>query len=249
MLVITTLLRGLLPATGWTLYGAQFGATGEMLCWLMVLGLRVEHLRETAERSRREHDLLDALAHTDPLTGLANRRGLERALAAGMGDGPRADGRTALKALFLLDLDGFKQINDQLGHEAGDAVLTTIAQRLKGAVRAGDLVARLGGDEFVVLAAGLNSPDDAQAVGRKLLAQFDPPILLAGGELRRVGATVGYSLACGPVGDGAAWMGEADTAMYSGKHAGKRQLVAYADFGRLADCAGKVPRTAEAQPG
>jgi diguanylate cyclase (GGDEF)-like protein len=230
MLVITTLLRGLLPVNGWTLYGAQFGATGEMLCWLMVLGLRVEHLREAAERSRREHDLLDALAHTDPLTGLANRRGLERVLAAGIGDGPRADGRAPLKALFLLDLDGFKQINDQLGHEAGDAVLTTLAQRLKGATRAGDLVARIGGDEFVVLATGLNTPADAAAVGCKLLAQFEQPLLLAGGQLRRIGGTVGYSLASGPVRDANAWMREADAAMYAGKSAGKLRLVAYAEL-------------------
>ncbi len=230
MLVIATLLRGLLPVNGWTLYGAQFGATGEMLCWLMVLGLRVEHLREVAERARREHDLLDALAHTDPLTGLANRRGLERVLAAGIGDGPRAGGRAPLKALFLLDLDGFKQINDQLGHEAGDAVLTTLAQRLREATRAGDLVARIGGDEFVVLATGLNTPADAAAIGRKLLAQFEQPLLLADGQLRRIGGTIGYSLASGPVRDANAWMREADAAMYAGKSAGKLRLVAYAEL-------------------
>ena len=132
--------------------------------------------------------------------------------------------------MLYIDLDGFKQINDQLGHEAGDAVLTTLAQRLRKASRAGDLVARLGGDEFVVVATGLSSPEDAEVVGRKLLAQFEQPILLPGGLLQRLGGTIGYSLASGPLRDASAWMREADAAMYAGKSAGKQRLVAYADL-------------------
>ena len=228
MIMVAVLLRGLLPATPWTLYGAQLGAIGEMLSWLVVLNLKVDHLRRAAESNQREHDLMQALAHTDPLTGLANRRGLERALAAGVGSVARADARTPAMALFMLDLDGFKQINDQQGHEAGDVVLTTLARRLKDATRAGDVLARLGGDEFVVLATGLSSPADAAAVGRKLLAQFEAPILLSGGALCRVGGTIGYSVARGPVSDVAAWLAEADAAMYAGKRAGKLQLVDHA---------------------
>lgn len=228
MIMVAVLLRGLLPATPWTLYGAQLGAIGEMLSWLVVLNLQVDHLRRTAESNQREHDLMQALAHTDPLTGLANRRGLERALAMGIGSVARGDARTPDMALFMLDLDGFKQINDQLGHEAGDEVLTTLARRLRGSTRAGDLVARLGGDEFVVLATSLSSPADAAAVGRKLMAQFEAPILLSGGKLCRVGGTIGYSVARAPVSDVSGWLAEADAAMYAGKHAGKLQLVDHA---------------------
>lgn len=228
MIMVAVLLRGLLPATPWTLYGAQLGAIGEMLSWLVVLNLKVDHLRRAAESSQREHDLMQALAHTDPLTGLANRRGLERALAAGLGQASRADARTPSMALFMLDLDGFKQINDQLGHEAGDVVLTTLARRLKEATRAGDVVARLGGDEFVVLATGLSCPADAAAVGRKLLTQFEAPILVGGATLCKVGGTIGYSVARGPVSDVPAWLAEADAAMYAGKHAGKMRLVDHA---------------------
>lgn len=228
MIMVAVMLRGLLPATTWTLYGAQLGAIGEMLSWLVVLNLKVDHLRRSAESSQREHDLMQALAHTDPLTGLANRRGLDRALAQGVGSAARADGRRPDMALFMLDLDGFKQINDQLGHEAGDAVLTALARRLKQATRAGDLVARLGGDEFVVLATGLSGPADAAAVGRKLMAQFEAPILLSGGTLCRVGGTIGYSVATAPVHDVSGWLAEADAAMYVGKRAGKLQLVDHA---------------------
>lgn len=227
LVMITTLLRGVWPANFWTLHGGQLGAAGEMLCWLLVLGLRVEHLREAAERTRREHDLLDALAHTDALTGLANRRGLERALA----QGPEAslqDG--TLAALYLLDLDGFKQVNDELGHEAGDLVLVTVARRLREVTRQADVLARLGGDEFVVMVRGLKCSPDARKLGLKLLGQFEQPHLLGDGRLHRVGATIGYSLAAGPVRDLAAWLREADAAMYAGKQQGRHTLTCHADL-------------------
>lgn len=227
LVLITTLLRGVWPANFWTLHGGQLGAAGEMLCWLLVLGLRVEHLREAAERTRREHDLLDALAHTDALTGLANRRGLDRALAHGPA-GAGQDG--TLSALYLLDLDGFKQVNDELGHEAGDLVLVTVAHRLREVTRQADVLARLGGDEFVVMVRGLKSSRDARKLGLKLLGQFEQPHLLGDGRLHRVGATIGYSLAAGPVRDVAAWLREADAAMYAGKQQGRHTLTDHADL-------------------
>lgn len=232
LIQLTTLLRGLWPANAWTIHGAQLGAIGEMLCFLMVLGLRVEHLREAAERSRREHDLLHALAHTDALTGLSNRRGLELALAACRSETLAHDGRPApYRALFALDLDGFKQINDQLGHEAGDEVLREVARRLRDVMRQSDVVARPGGDEFVVLAQSLKTPADAALIGQKLLEQFRAPHRLLGGRHERaVGVTIGYSLVQGAAPDPAEWSRRADAAMYAGKQAGKNCVVDHADI-------------------
>lgn len=232
LILFTTLLRGLWPANAWTIHGAQLGAIGEMLCFLMVLGLRVEHLRETAERSRREHDLLHALAHTDALTGLSNRRGLEMALAACHHEIAPHDGRPVrYRALFALDLDGFKQINDQLGHEAGDEVLREVARRLRDVMRQSDVVARPGGDEFVVLAQSLKTPADAALIGQKLLEQFRAPHRLLGGRHERaVGVTIGYSLVQGAAPEPAEWSRRADTAMYAGKQAGKNCVVDHADI-------------------
>lgn len=247
LVLITTLLRGAWPAHFWTLHGGQIGAAGEMLCWLLVLGLRVEHLREAADRTRREHDLLDALAHTDALTGLANRRGLERALTWPLHPTQSAHAAAAdatLSALYLLDLDGFKQVNDELGHEAGDLVLVTVAHRLREVTRQADVLARLGGDEFVVLAHGLKTRDDALKLGRKLLGQFEQPQLLGDGRLQRVGATIGYSLAAGPVRDPAAWLREADAAMYAGKQLGRHTLTDHADLQGRTACAAPAAQPA-----
>lgn len=112
-------------------------------------------------------------ATRDPLTGLANRRHLEdRAADLDEGD-----------AVAFLDLNGFKAINDDHGHPAGDALLAQIGRRLQDAVRTGDLVARFGGDEFVVLIVGTRSAADVGVVAQKLLAVFDIPFDLNGEEV------------------------------------------------------------------
>jgi diguanylate cyclase (GGDEF)-like protein len=113
----------------------------------------LQALRDAAstvlERIRLESELVRQ-AHVDPLTGVANRRAFEQAL-----DEALLAGGSSGVAVMLLDLDGFKQINDTLGHDAGDQLLTVLAARLSEAVRSGDLVARLGGDEFVVMLRGV----------------------------------------------------------------------------------------------
>jgi len=218
-LCITALLRGLLPVNFWTQHLFQFSALLEMLLCTRVLGLRIAGVRRHAERAALEHAALVALAHTDPLTGLPNRRGLQTALAAAL---PHCRGHSAL-AVFLLDLDGFKPINDRLGHDAGDALLVQVGQRLRQQVRQGDLVARLGGDEFVIMAPGIASEAEAMVLGRKLLAAFNQQFSV-GGETCRVGLTIGFALAPHDGSTADDLLKRADAAMYAGKQAGRNTV-------------------------
>ncbi len=216
VLSIVCLLAGWLPLNFWTLHGFQFASMIEMASWTMVLGERVDAIRRTAAAVKTERDTLHAMAHTDVLTGLLNRRGLQDALAPMLA----AASPRRLLALYVLDLDGFKAVNDRLGHDAGDALLVDVAQRLRAQLRGTDLLARLGGDEFVVAVGGLAAEADAARVGDNLLAAFRNPFV-AGGEPCRVGLTIGYALA--PPDDTTleGLMKRADAAMYGGKQAGK----------------------------
>ena len=129
-------------------------------------------------------------AGTDPLTGLANRRvlleRLDRALEA-----RRERERSA--ALLLLDLDGFKLVNDTLGHDAGDKLLIEVARRLEGAVRKSDLVARLGGDEFAVLVHGVGSVSQLERVARRILSAFQQPMRIER-KWQEIACSVGAAL-------------------------------------------------------
>jgi diguanylate cyclase (GGDEF)-like protein len=180
VLTMAALLRGYVPSNFWTQHAFQFGSLFEMLMWMCVLGVRVDGLRAAAQRADLERDALRALAHTDPLTGLPNRRGLNEVLARVL---PTA-ATERMVAVYLLDLDGFKPINDRLGHDAADELLIGVARRLESTLRGSDVVARLGGDEFVAVATGLRGDTEARAIGRKLLAAFEEPIAAAGQPCR-----------------------------------------------------------------
>jgi diguanylate cyclase len=160
-------------------------------------------MKGTADRFRLE-------AETDPLTALPNRRAFERRLRSILG---RREADRSL-ALLILDLDGFKEINDRLGHVAGDAVLCEVAARLRAAVRAGDMVARWGGDEFVVLCREVCHDAVAQIAG-KLAELVDVPVVVAGGETR-VSASVGWAVASAEQ-TPADLIAAADAAMYAVK--------------------------------
>ena len=148
-----------------------------------------------------------------------NRRGLSEALEQALA----RSSAQRLAAVYLLDLDGFKAVNDRLGHEAGDEVLVGVARRLQALLRGSDVVARLGGDEFVVVAAGLSGDADAQAIGRKLLDGFREPFVAAG-EACRIGITIGYALAPLDGRDANGLLKRADAAMYAGKQAGRHRM-------------------------
>jgi diguanylate cyclase (GGDEF)-like protein len=130
------------------------------------------------------------LAFQDPLTGLANRRQFDEALNAAIAAPPRAGGS---HAVFLLDLNGFKQVNDVYGHGVGDEVLTIVAQRLSGAVREGDLVARVGGDEFAILSRHLMGAEAATNIAMRVLHALEEPIL-AGRKGHQIGSGIGIAL-------------------------------------------------------
>lgn len=155
-----------------------------LLIGLLIFSIRRyrDQKREVARRMASERQVRE-LAYQDPLTGLPNRRQFEGALQVAAASPPRAD---AVHAVFMIDLNGFKNINDTYGHDAGDAVLIAIAQRLLAAVREGETVARLGGDEFVVLAQHLMGPEAAANIAKRLLSCFADPVYV-----RETGHTVG----------------------------------------------------------
>lgn len=219
VLVIVGLLLGAFPVGFWTLHAFQFASMLEMVTWMLVLGERVQAIRRGAVAVLGEHARMRSLAQTDPLTGLLNRRGLDEALA------PMLAGCSTRQvlAVYLLDLDGFKPVNDQHGHETGDALLVAVAQRLRAQLRSHDAVCRLGGDEFVVALAGLSGPEEAERIGLKILGAFQEPFWIHG-LCCRVGMTVGYAVAPHDDLSVAGLLKRADAAMYAGKQAGKNCL-------------------------
>ena len=218
--VMVCLVQGWVPANFWTMHSFQFGATLDMLLFFRVLGLRANAAQAQALEAMRERDLMRSLAHTDHLTGLSNRRGLQLALqSALMQCGPRQ-----LVGIYLLDLDGFKPVNDAHGHDVGDDLLVAVSHRLQNSVRNDiDLVARLGGDEFIIMARNLATPEQAHELGRSLLRAFEHPFTLSHLHLQ-VGLTIGYSLAPLDSEDAQGLIRLADAAMYEGKQGGKRTV-------------------------
>jgi len=156
-----------------------------------------------------EADLLRRSRH-DPLTGLANRAELERSLEFVLAD--------ASATVLFCDLDGYKQVNDRFGHSIGDRVLTVVAERLRGALRCGDVLARVGGDEFVAVCPSM-PPDDRARIVTRLEDALATPI-----RIDSIEATIGVSIgsATGTPGtDATALIAEADAAMYEVKAARK----------------------------
>jgi diguanylate cyclase (GGDEF)-like protein len=218
-LSIVGLLAGWVALSFWSLHGFQFGATAEMLMWMAVLARRVQAVHDQARVLRGDRDRLHSLAHTDALTGLLNRRGLHEALVTRVA---LASPQTFV-AIYVLDLDGFKAVNDRLGHDAGDALLVAVGQRLQRQLRTTDLVGRLGGDEFVLAASGFNDAADAARLGDQVLRAFDAPFELPAGTCA-VGATIGYALAPQDGQDLDLLLKRADQALYAGKEDGRRQV-------------------------
>ena len=173
-------------------------------------------------RVKRDEAELQRLANYDPLTQLPNRRLLSARLAQSLARSRRNGGRTAL---LSIDLDGFKTVNDSLGHPVGDELLICIAQRLQERVRAGDALGRLGGDEFLVIVEALHHPEEAAGLARDLLAAIARPVTLAGGQEVYVTASIGISVfpddGCS---DATAMMRDADAALYLAKAQGRNRF-------------------------
>ena len=181
-------------------------------------------LHDITERKQveaiREHE-----ATHDPLTGLLNRRGMFDLLSQAIA---RVKRTRASLALLFIDLDGFKQINDTHGHEAGDAVLREVAARLQASIRQTDTAARLGGDEFTVILENIkHGIPDANMLAQKILETLQHPI-----QLDSVTATISASIGISmhhPDDERSAdqLVNAADSAMYTAKHAGKNQVCVH----------------------
>jgi diguanylate cyclase (GGDEF)-like protein len=217
--IVIGVIKGQIGLNFWTNHAFQFGATLDMLVFMRVLGLRTQAIQAAAKNAALERDAMHSLAHADALTGLPNRRGLNSMLMAAL---PSCT-QDRLLAIYVLDLDGFKPINDQYGHDVGDELLVAVAWRLQSHMRASDVVARLGGDEFVVMAAGLHNDLQAQDLGNTLLDAFRKPFALTRYTCS-VGLTIGYVLAPQDGSDATTLLKRADAAMYVGKQSGKHCL-------------------------
>ena len=190
----------------------------------MITGLSfqsVSHLyRSTIEYHTARHDLA-SLAKYDALTGLANRLLLRDRFQSSMADIHRS-GQSL--ALFYLDLDGFKAINDQHGHPAGDAVLEQVAHRLEATVRSNDTVARIGGDEFAVLQVGLYHDDEAELLARRIIIRLSEPYYI-NGIVMHVSVSIGIAIAPKQSVALEELLNGADAALYKAKMKGKSQAM------------------------
>jgi diguanylate cyclase (GGDEF)-like protein len=178
-----------------------------VLAWVVKLRKRI---RESEERFRH-------LANHDSLTGLASRLVLADTLAAALATAQR---HHSAVALLMLDLDEFKEINDTLGHQAGDEVLRVSARRIQLAVRSSDTVVRVGGDEFVVLLPGLRDLRMAERIAASIVETLSTPIQI-GGLRVAVSASVGISTVSGGDLDADVLLRQADVALYRAKERGK----------------------------
>ena len=183
---------------------------------LAVLWLLLFRTVSNASRRLRNHALENArLALLDPLTGLPNRRLLSERLDREAAEVEQTDRPVAL---LILDIDGFKDINDTMGHDVGDELLVQVARRIRDVARDGDTVARLGGDEFAVLMPSVGHVDKATELARRILDQFGRPFDLQAISLH-VDSSIGVVLLPDHADDQTTLMRRADVAMYAAKRA------------------------------
>ena len=181
----------------------------------------VMNARDVTERVRLEDELTHQAYH-DGLTGVANRALFRDRLDQAIAIAART---RATFAVLVVDLDGFKAVNDSLGHDAGDELLTAVARRFEEVLRPGDTIARFGGDEFGLL---LDGADDSRAVevARRLLARLSEPLDVAGRQLS-LGASIGVALHPRDGEDGDELVRRADVAMYAAKEAGRGRVETF----------------------
>lgn len=178
--------------------------------------------QDITDRKRQEEEAR-FLAYHDTLTGLPNRRLLDDRLRQAVFLAQRRDTRVAV---MVIDLDQFKQVNDALGHRAGDAVLREASHRIAGCVRKADTLARHGGDEFVVVIPDLHQDGDSQVVAEKILRALEPAFHVDGRDFT-IGASIGISLYPTDAGDGESALRNADVAMYRAKQLGRNNYRFY----------------------
>lgn len=174
----------------------------------------IQQLAEQVEQDKQE---IARIAYLDDLTGLPSRRLIKDRLQQALKDSAREEKKTAV---LFIDLDGFKSVNDEFGHDAGDAVLQAVATRCSERLRGSDTFARNGGDEFVAILKGVSDQDYAEQLARDLIELISNPVLVNGQSVA-VGASIGISMNPDHGTTYDSLMKSADQAMYQAKQAGK----------------------------
>lgn len=215
MLAVSTLLVVFLSDIN-RIYFQLARATRELFDANRRLSATIEEKDAVLIELQQSEEHIRRMAYHDPVTGLPNRRLLMDALAHTLAQGARHNHSTGL---LFLDLDRFKQVNDTLGHDVGDALLKEVAIRLKQCVRAGDTVARLGGDEFVIVLPEISGPGDAIAAADKILVLVAEPMDILGHRIE-IAVSIGIVTGAGPGLEVEAFVRRADEAMYAAKKAG-----------------------------
>ena len=183
----------------------------------LLAGIGLWLLAGAMVKRQRAEDEIEHMAHFDLLTGLPNRPLLYDRMGIALSNAQR---NKQVLAVFFLDLDGFKDVNDTLGHEAGDEVLIEVAHRLKQCVRGSDTVARLGGDEFVLVLSSTLNPAGSVAIATKIISALSEPIMFNDHPCT-VGASIGIATYPKDGETQDALLSKADAAMYVAKEAGK----------------------------
>ena len=198
-------------------FGADDLRLLEALANNAAVALQYDRLEQAVNKLQSLQDQLHHQAYHDPLTDLPNRTLFMERVRQELAD----DGEAAV---LFVDVDDFKTINDSLGHAVGDALLVSVAERMRSCVRPEDTIARLGGDEFAVMIPGVGDPlVDGRAVARRILKAFELPVQ-AGSELVSVHLSVGLASSHQSGGDGDELIRNADVAMYQAKSKGKARF-------------------------
>ena len=195
-------------------------STAAFILIFLYTSVRRLSVAQRAAQARFAHQAMH-----DSLTGLRNRPAVMEHMDKKLADGEHEASLGGFGVL-LLDLDGFKAINDNMGHDAGDALLRQVAARMEGALRDSDFVARLGGDEFLIVVPQVSDQETAARVGKKLVELVGKPYSLSG-QQARVTASIGISMFPQDARDRETLMKCADLALYEAKHAGRDQLCFY----------------------
>ena len=194
----------------------------------ITLAAKIKAMQRIADMQEKLYEVtrkLRVLSSTDVLTGIDNRLQFNKTIKTKIADANRYNSNLAL---LFLDLDGFKTINDHLGHHIGDCLLKEVALRLKSCLRANDFIARLGGDEFAIILSKINNPNDAGFVAQKILDTIQPIYRIENHDIR-ISCSIG--IACFPAAGTlpAALVQHADVAMYFAKELGRNNFQYYTE--------------------